>query len=94
MNTALGAIMAAKGLQRGCGGLWGYLASRVHGRTAVELERERNAATAAVIPLLPPGSELLETEPGGRTRMIRMAPVAHLLVIVRVDRRPSGELPQ
>lgn len=66
-------------------GLWAFLIARVHGRTvlalaqerhqvAVQLERERNKATAQAIELLPPGAELLEREPTGRLRIIRMPP--------------------
>jgi len=56
---------------RRCGGLWRFLAVRAEGRTAVELERERNRATAEVIRLLPGDCELLEYEPKGRLRVIR-----------------------
>lgn len=65
------------GIARCCGGLWRYLVVRVNGRTAIELERERNRATAVAIGLLPPGAELLESEPGGRLRVIRMPAPGH-----------------
>jgi len=64
------------GITRSCGGLWRFLIARVKGRTAVELERERNLATARAITLLPPGAELLENEPCGRLRVIRI-PAGH-----------------
>jgi hypothetical protein len=54
-----------------CGGLWGFLTTRAKGRTAIELERERNRATAEAIRLLPGGCELLEYERDGRLRVIR-----------------------
>lgn len=59
-------------LTRACSGMWHYLVERVRGRTQVELEEARNQATAQAIRLLPLGGELWETEPGGRTRVIRM----------------------
>ena len=70
---------------RCCSGLWRFLAARVDGRMAVELERqryqgtvelerERNIGTMQVIALLPPGAELLESEPAGRLRVVRIAP--------------------
>jgi len=57
-----------------CSGLWQFLTARVNGRTAVELERERNRGTAEVIKVLPPGAELLENEPNGRLRAAPDAP--------------------
>ena len=59
------------GITRCSGGLWRFLIARAKGRTAVELERERNRATAEVIQLLPSDCELLEYEPEGRLRVIR-----------------------
>jgi hypothetical protein len=59
------------GIARCCGGLWRLLIVRARGRTAIELERERNRATAEVIRLLPSDCELLEYEPEGRLRVIR-----------------------
>jgi hypothetical protein len=58
---------------RNCSGLWRFLIVRTRERAAIELERERNRATAAAIQLLPPHSELLEYEPQGRLRVIRMS---------------------
>lgn len=58
-------------IARCCGGLWRLLIVWANGRTAVELERERNRATAEVIRLLPRDCELLEYEPDGRLRVIR-----------------------
>ncbi|WP_405859810.1 hypothetical protein OG361_34320 [Streptomyces sp. NBC_00090] len=55
--------------------MWGYLTERTKSRTAIELERERNAATVSVLPLLPPGTDFMESEVGGRTRVIRMMPI-------------------
>jgi hypothetical protein len=52
------------------GGLWWYLAVRAESRMALELERERNRATARVLRLLPDGCELLEYEREGRCRFI------------------------
>jgi hypothetical protein len=53
-------------------GIWRFLIARICGRTVLELERERNHATAAVIQLLPAGAELLECEPEGRLRVVRI----------------------
>jgi hypothetical protein len=82
------------GITRCWGGFWRYMTVRVSGRTAVELERERNRATAAAIQLLPPGAELLEDEPGGRLRVIRMPEQASQTPVVIRDATPSprGEL--
>ena len=64
-------IAGIAGMTRRCG-LWRFLIARAEGRTAVELECERNRATAEVLRLLlPVGCELLEYEPGGRLRVIR-----------------------
>jgi hypothetical protein len=54
-----------------CRGVWQLLAERARGRHRVELEQARNVGTAQAILLLPAGAELWETEPGGRTRIIR-----------------------
>jgi hypothetical protein len=59
------------GIARCWEGLWRFLTVRAKGRTAVELERERNRATAEVIRLLPRDCEVLEYEPNGRLRVIR-----------------------
>ncbi|MEU6379246.1 hypothetical protein [Streptomyces sp. NPDC046909] len=64
-------------LRHGGGGFWEYMTERAKNRTAIELERQRNAATANVIPMLKPGVDFLETEEGGRTRVIRIAPIPH-----------------
>lgn len=64
-------ITGMTGMTRCCGGLWRFLIVRTRGRTAVELERERNRATAEVIRLLPRDCELLEYEREGRLRVIR-----------------------
>jgi hypothetical protein len=64
-------IAGIAGMSRRCGGLWRFLITWSQGRTAVELERERNRATAEVLRLLPGGCELLEYERGGRLRVIR-----------------------
>ena len=61
-----GSITALAGISRRCSGLWRFLIVRAQGRVAVELERERNRATAEVIQLLPDNCELLEYEPRGR----------------------------
>lgn len=81
------------GITRCCGGLWRVWMARINGRTAIELERERNRATAAAIGLLPPGAELLESETGGRLRVIRMPAPAPPPLIVMHDPPPGpGEL--
>ena len=64
-------LVGITGMSRHCAGLWRFLVVRARGRTAVELERERNRATAEVIRLLPSDCELLEYEPKGRLRVIR-----------------------
>ena len=59
------------------GGLWGHLNVRLQSKAALEIERERNRATAEDIRVLPHGAKLFETEVGGRTRVIVMPePVA------------------
>lgn len=58
-------------LARTWSGLWRYRGERARGRAQVQLEHARNLGTAQAILLLPPGGELWETEPGGRTRIIR-----------------------
>jgi len=82
------------GATRYCSGLWQFLIVRTKGRTAIELERERNRATAAVIQLLPPHSELLEYEPQGRLRVIRISGWAASAPTVAGETLPgaSGEL--
>ncbi|WP_331760978.1 hypothetical protein [Streptomyces anulatus] len=71
----MGPLTWVMNLFRRDGGMWGYLTERTKSRTAIELERERNAATVSVLPLLPPGTDFMESEVGGRTRVIRMMPV-------------------
>jgi hypothetical protein len=66
-----GSITALAGITRRCSGLWRFLIIRAQGRVTLELERERNRATAEVIHLLPDNCELLEYEPMGRLRIIR-----------------------
>lgn len=66
-----GSIVGLAGVTRRCSGLWRFLVVRTKGRVAVELEQERNRATAEVIRLLPENCELLEYEPAGRLRVIR-----------------------
>jgi hypothetical protein len=68
--------------------LWKYLTARMHGRTAVALERERNIATATAIRLLPAGAELLEYEREGRLRVIRMTQTAEPRIAVRATQHP------
>jgi hypothetical protein len=70
-------------ITRCCGGLWRVLIVRICGRTAIELERERNRATVTAIKLLPVGAELLEYEAAGRLRVIRMPePTSPPLVVM------------
>lgn len=69
-------LVGLAGIRRCCGGLWTFLIVRANGRTEVELERERNRATAEVIQLIPAGCELLEYEPRGRLRVIRKSGAA------------------
>jgi hypothetical protein len=56
---------------RRCAGGWHCLVEYLRGRTQVQLEQARNQGTAQAIMLLPPGAELWETGPDGRTRIIR-----------------------
>lgn len=74
-----------------CSGMWSYLSTRANGRTAVELERERNLGTAEAIRALPPGAELLENEPDGRLRVIRMPGAQQHPPIVEL---PQTQLPE
>jgi hypothetical protein len=88
-------IAGLAGMTRRCGGLWRFLIVRAKGRIVVELERERNRATAEVIQLLPDDCELLEYEPKGRLRVIRRSgprPATASTVTGEVLPRPSGEL--
>ena len=64
-------IAGIAGMTRRCGGLWRFLIAREEGRTAIELERERNRATAEALRLVSGGCELVEFEPDGRLRVIR-----------------------
>jgi hypothetical protein len=76
---------------RRCGGLWRFLIAREEGRTAIELERERNRATAEALRLVAEGCELLEFEREGRLRVIRRSgqPAA---VAGEAPGDPGGEL--
>ncbi|MFI6644580.1 hypothetical protein [Streptomyces sp. NPDC050504] len=71
----MGLLDIATSFFRRGGGFWEYMSERTKSRTAIELERERNAATANVIPMLKPGVDFMESEEGGRTRVIRVSPV-------------------
>ncbi|MFG2839914.1 hypothetical protein ACGFYE_33480 [Streptomyces zaomyceticus] len=51
--------------------MWAYLTERVRARTAVELERERNKASVDLVTQVKDGMDFFESEPGGRTRVIR-----------------------
>jgi hypothetical protein len=78
----------------GGGGLWRFLTERVRARTAIELEHERNRATAAALRDLPDGGELLEYEPHGRLRIIRRpTPVAPPATWASLP-TPRGDTPQ
>jgi hypothetical protein len=85
-------IAGIAGMTRRCG-LWRYLIARTEGRTAIELERERNRATAEALQLLPSDCELLEYEREGRLRVVRRRgrPV---VVPGEVLPGPRGELDQ
>ena len=87
-------ITGITGMTRCCGGLWRFLIVRARGRTAIELERERNRATAEVIRLLPGDCELLEYERDGRLRVIRRSGLPATAPAVIGDHLPmaSGEL--
>jgi hypothetical protein len=74
-----------------CDGLWRFLIARAMARTAVELERERNRATAEVIRLLPIDCELLEYEPDGRLRVIRRSGLATTAPAVPGETLREGE---
>ena len=75
-----------------CGGLWSYLIVRAKGRTAVELERERNRATAEALRLLSSHCELLEYEREGRLRVIRRSgPATAPSAVAETLPRPNGE---
>ena len=89
-----GSIAGLVGVTRRCGGLWKFLIVRASGRTAMDLERERNRATAEVIRLLPGDCEFLEYEPKGRLRVIRRAgPSATMPAVTsKTLSRPGAEL--
>lgn len=86
-------ILGLKSIARFCSGMWGYLTARVNGRTAVLLEQERNHGTVEAIRALPPGAELFENEPNGRTRMIRMphppAPTPPIVAAAAIEAPPT-----
>ena len=86
-----GGIAGIAGMTRRCGGLWRFLIARVEGRTAIELERERNRATAEAIRLLPSDCELLEYEREGRLRVIRKSGQPTVIAGGTLH-DPSGEL--
>jgi len=92
----MGYLRHTAGATRYFGGLWKYLAARASGRTAIELERERNRATAAAIQLLPAGAEMMEYEREGRFRVIRMPKAGDPppVVITDIRSRTNGELHQ
>jgi hypothetical protein len=84
-------IACIAGMTRRCSGLWRFLIAREEGRAAVELERERNRATAEALRLVSGGCELLEFERDGRLRVIRSSglPTA---VVGEASGDPGGEL--
>lgn len=92
-------ILGLKSIAKFCSGMWDYLTARVIGRTAIEIERERNRGTTEAIRALPLGAVLVENEPGGRMRMIQMPhPPTHTppveLPIVIESSSTTGELNQ
>jgi hypothetical protein len=84
-------IVGFTGMTRCCSGLWRFLIVRASGRTAVELERERNRATAEVIRSLPRDCELLEYEREGRLRVIRRSGPTTTASAVIGDRLPRAK---
>jgi hypothetical protein len=84
-------IACIAGVTRRCGGLWRFLVAREEGRTAIELERERNRATAEALRLVAEGCELLEFEREGRLRVIRR-PGQPTAVAGGAPGDPGGEL--
>lgn len=87
-------VIVWSGIARGCSGLWAFLTARTRGRARVDLERERNRGTAQAIRLLPPGAELVEGDPSGWRRAIRMPDTqpARPPVICQNETEPSGRL--
>lgn len=84
-------IACIAGVTRRCSGLWKFLITREEGRTAVELERERNRATAEALRLVSGGCELLEFERNGRLRVIRRSGQP-MTVAGEAPGEPGGEL--
>ncbi|MFJ3799918.1 hypothetical protein ACIPSJ_26995 [Streptomyces sp. NPDC090088] len=82
----VGIASVARAAVRRSGGMWHFLTTRVQARQAVELERVRNEATVVLLSSLQPGIDFYESEPGGRTRLIRVAPGT---VLGPVDTDPS-----
>jgi hypothetical protein len=78
-----------RGIAGRCGGLWRYLIVRAQGRTALELERERNRATMSALRLLPDCCELLEYESEGRLRIIRRTGPAARSGVAGVEWQPE-----
>jgi hypothetical protein len=90
-------VIVMTGITRGCGGLWAFLTARARGKTRIDLERERNLGTAQVIRLLPPGAELVEGNPSGWRRVIRMpgtCPTAAPPVTIQDAPGPARQLRQ
>ncbi len=87
-------ITGITGITQRCGGLWRFLIVRARGRIAIDLERERNRATADALRLLPGDCELLEYQFGGRLRVIRRPGLAGTIPTAIDEKFPesSGEL--
>lgn len=102
MITQLCQALAARGR-----GLWEYLMKREERRQAVEtcrenrlrdveLENARNAGTREIVEALAQGGEVLEIEPDGRSRWVRMPerarpPVRYSVIVERVEAGESDD---
>jgi hypothetical protein len=91
-------------------GIWAYLIRREERRQAVETHREdrlrdveleqaRNAGTKSIIEALSNGGNIVEIEPGGRSRMVWMPerplpPTIHWVITDREERRNLDDPPQ
>lgn len=86
-----------------CRGFWAYLIKREERRQAIETHREnrlrdielehaRNAGTTSIIEALSNGGEVIEIEPGGHSRVVRMPerplpPATHRVIVEGEQRR-------
>jgi hypothetical protein len=101
MAMALGWIFKRLTKESQGTGLWGYLASRDHNKSRIELERTRTSETQQLIQHLPPGAILREGTPDGwREIQMPFMPTRPLFVMptesqkLTEDGQELSQLPQ